>query len=165
MAAEIGHAATGIDTSPQAIRIALDKARRRKLAVRFIVCNATALRTLNESFETVIDSGLFHVLTDEARASFVEELAAVIPPGGSYHLLCFSDREPGDDGPRRITADEIVSTFSSGWRVDSIEATTIDTTDAPASVAGWIASVSRHPVVSRRSGTSGPLRPPARIPA
>lgn len=144
MAAEIGHRATGIDTAPRAIEIALDKARRRKLAACFVVCNATALRPLGETFDTVIDSGLFHVLSEDDRASFVEELAAVVPPGGRYHLLCFSDREPGDDGPRRITADEIFRTFSNGWRVESIEATTIDTTDGPASVAAWIAAIRRQ---------------------
>lgn len=144
MAAAMGLAATGIDTSTRAIEIAFDKARSRRLAARFVVCNATALRSLGSIFDTVLDSGLFHVLGDQDRARFVEELTAVVRPGGRYHLLCFSDQEPGDDGPRRITRDEIITAFSRGWRIDSIDATTIDTTEGVARVAAWIASLTRR---------------------
>jgi cyclopropane fatty-acyl-phospholipid synthase-like methyltransferase len=89
MAAQMGLAATGIDTAARAIEIARDKARRRKLVARSVVCDATALRSLGSVFDTVVDGGLFHVLGDEDRARFVEGPAAVVPGGGRYHLLCF----------------------------------------------------------------------------
>jgi cyclopropane fatty-acyl-phospholipid synthase-like methyltransferase len=143
MAATMGHVATGIDTSAQAIEIAVAKARRRRLRARFVVCDATELRTLDGTFDTVVDSGLFHVLGDGDRARFVEAVTAVVRSGGRYLLLCFSDQQPGDDGPRRIAADDIIATFRDGWRVDAIEATRIDTIDAPASVAAWLASLTR----------------------
>jgi hypothetical protein len=50
----------------------------------------------------VLDCGLFHVFDDEDRRSFVDNLAAVIRPGGRYFMLCFSELQPGDSAPRRV---------------------------------------------------------------
>ena len=37
-------------------------------------------------------------------------------------MLCFSELQPGDWGPRRVTEEEIRASFADrGWRVDSIE--------------------------------------------
>jgi hypothetical protein len=44
---------------------------------------------------------------DADRARYVASLAAALVPGGVLHLLCFSELTPGDDGPRRITQDEM----------------------------------------------------------
>ena len=126
MAAGLGLEATGIDSAPTAIAIAKRKAGERGLSARFLVGNAFDLASLGEQFDTVLDSGLFHVFDDGDRARFVDSLRAVIPPGGRYHMLCFSDRQPGPVGPRRVTQDEIRSSFGDGWRVDSVEPATFD---------------------------------------
>lgn len=44
-----------------------------------------------------------------------------LKPGGKLFLLCFSDEEPGDHGPRRITRREIEGAFAEGWAIESIE--------------------------------------------
>ena len=51
----------------------------------------------------MIDSGLFHVFSNEDRQRYVEGLASVLRPGGKLFLLCFSDEEPGTQGPRRVS--------------------------------------------------------------
>ena len=112
--------ALGIDVSPLAIEIARQKAAERKVHARFQVLDALSLVTLGETFDTIVDSGLFHVFDDEPRAQYVEALHAVLRPGGHLHLMCFSDRQPGDWGPRRVTEDELRAAFSSGWRIDSL---------------------------------------------
>ena len=65
--------------------------------------------------------GLFHVFNDEDRLRYVEGLAKVLKPGGKLFLLCFSDEEPGTQGPRRVFAKEIRDAFADGWTVESIE--------------------------------------------
>jgi hypothetical protein len=35
-----------------------------------------------------------------------------VVPGGRYFLLCFSDKQPGDWGPRRIRQDELQRCFA-----------------------------------------------------
>ena len=143
MAASRGLAATGIDAAPAAIAIAEAKARERQINARFLVWNALELAALEQQFDTVLDSGLFHVFDDADRARFVESLAAATGPGARYHLLCFSDRQPGDWGPRRVSQDEIRASFARGWQVESIEAARFDVTIDPAGVQAWQALITR----------------------
>jgi SAM-dependent methyltransferase len=142
MAAGLGLHATGVDTAPTAIAIAESKARERGLSARFLVWDALDLAALDQQFDTVLDCGLYHVLDDDDRRRFVDSLRAVIPAGGVYHMLCFSDRHPGDLGPRRVSEGEIRDSFGYGWRVDSIEAAAIDILIGP-SVPAWKATVTR----------------------
>jgi len=144
MAAGLGLEATGIDIAAVAIARAEGKARDRGLAARFVVWDALHLAALGEQFDTVLDCGLFHVFDDDDRARFVESLGAVMPAGARYHLLCFSDRQPGDWGPRRVSQNEIRTSFSDGWQVDAIEAATIDITIDPNGAQAWRAAVTRR---------------------
>jgi hypothetical protein len=66
-------------------------------------------------------SGLFHVFNDDERRCYVEGLATILKPGGKLFLLCFSDEEPGAQGPRRVSRKEIEIAFAEGWAVESIE--------------------------------------------
>lgn len=143
MAARLGHEATGIDTAQTAIAIAQGKARDRGLTTRFFVWDAIQLSDLNEQFDNVLDCGLFHVFEDDDRVQYVDSLRAVLPPGGRIYILCFSDRQPGDWGPRRVTQDEIKASFRVGWQVDSIEASKIDINIDPNGALAWRVSISR----------------------
>jgi cyclopropane fatty-acyl-phospholipid synthase-like methyltransferase len=144
MAARLGHEATGIDTAQTAIAIAQGKARDRGLTARFLVWDALQLSDLNEQFDNVLDCGLFHVFDDDDdRVQYVDSLRAVLPPGGRIYMLCFSDRQPGDWGPRRVTQDEIKASFRDGWQVDSIEASKIDINIDPNGALAWRVSISR----------------------
>jgi SAM-dependent methyltransferase len=143
MASARGLEATGIDAAPSAIGAAQRKAADRGLAARFLVWDALKLAELEEQFDTVLDSGLFHVFDDERRARYVEALGAVVRPGGTYLMLCFSDRQPGDWGPRRVRQDEIRAAFGTGWKVESIEASQLDTNLDPPAAQAWLATITR----------------------
>ena len=75
---------------------------------------------------TIIDSGLFHVWTDEERPRYAASIGSVLAPGGHLYLMCFSDRQPGDWGPRRVHQEELRAVFADGWAVESITADTFD---------------------------------------
>jgi 2-polyprenyl-3-methyl-5-hydroxy-6-metoxy-1,4-benzoquinol methylase len=94
-----GHGVWGVDNAPTAIEIARKKARERGLAATFLVTDALNLDRVGRSFDTVIDSGLFHALTDPERPCFVRNLTSVLREGGHYYMLAFSDREPAGYGP------------------------------------------------------------------
>ena len=143
MAAGFGLEATGIDTAAKAIALAEAKARNRGLSAHFLVWNALQLASFGEQYDTVLDCGLFHVFDDEDRRSFVDNLAAVTRPGGHYFMLCFSELQPGDVGPRRVRQDEIRASFASGWQVDSIEPAKIEITMGPDGVRAGLACITR----------------------
>jgi SAM-dependent methyltransferase len=143
MAGALGLEATGVDTSPTAIAKAQRKASERGLRARFHVQDALELGSLGEEFGTVLDCGLFHIFSDEERARFVESLGAVTPLGARYHVLCFSDRQPGDWGPRRVSGAEIRAAFTGGWHVESIEPARIEVTIIPDGAEAWLATIRR----------------------
>ena len=143
MAAGLGLPAVGVDTAPAAIEIAGRKARERGAEARFVVHDALRLADLGEQFDTVLDSGVFHVFSDEDRARYVASLGSAVPPGGRYFMLVFSDRQPPGYGPRRISQDEIRASFADGWRVDAIDLVTMDVTIDPEGVRAWRAAITR----------------------
>ena len=106
-----GHQVTGIDFVDAAIRMARRKAEERGLTVEFQVKDVMTLADWDKRFATVIDSGLFHVFSDEGRVRYVAGLTHVTEPGGRLLLLCFSDEEPGTHGPRRVSQREIRAAF------------------------------------------------------
>jgi cyclopropane fatty-acyl-phospholipid synthase-like methyltransferase len=113
---------TGIDFTEEAISRAKRKAAERGAQVTFLVKDAMTLKEWAERFDNVIDSGLFHCFSDEDRRRYVEGLEAVLKPGGRLFLLCFSDEEPGEQGPRRVSKKELHDAFAKGWSIESIEA-------------------------------------------
>jgi cyclopropane fatty-acyl-phospholipid synthase-like methyltransferase len=111
---------TGIDFLEVPIQRAKQKAAERGLTAIFLVKNALTLKDWSERFDNVVDSGLFHVFSDEDRTKYVASLTTVLKPGGRLFLLCFSDEEPGDQGPRRVSTKELREAFAQGWHIESI---------------------------------------------
>ena len=113
---------SGIDFTKGAIRRARAKAVEQKLDAEFLVKNALTLADWDARFRTALDSGLFHVLSDEDRRRYVQGLAHVLQPAGQLFLMCFSDKEPGTEGPRRVSQKELRNAFDQGWDIESIDA-------------------------------------------
>jgi cyclopropane fatty-acyl-phospholipid synthase-like methyltransferase len=123
-----GHRVTAFDFVESAIRRARAKAAERGLSVEFLVRDATQLDDWDRRFASVIDSGLFHCFSDSDRSSYVRGLARVVEAGGRLYLACFSDEEPGEEGPRRVSRTELYGAFADGWEVESIEPVQLDVT-------------------------------------
>ena len=117
-----GLAVVGVDAAPTAIARAMAKADERGSSATLQVADALALEELGRTFDVAIDCGLFHTFGDADRVRYARSLHAVLRPGARYALLCFSEHQPGDQGPRRVTQAEIRATFETGWTVDSIVA-------------------------------------------
>ena len=145
MAAGLGLDATGVDLAASALRAAEQKARERGMTARFLRRDARRLADLGESFDTVLDCGLFHIFGDDDRAAYVGSLRSVLPPGGRYFLLCGSDTQPPGGWGRvhRVSREEIITTLAGGWQADSIEPATIDVTASPGGIPAWLAILTR----------------------
>jgi SAM-dependent methyltransferase len=147
-----GQKVTGIDFLPEPITLAKQKATERGLTATFLVMDALALKELPEVFDSAIDSGLFHVFGDEDRRRYVGGLASVLKPGGRLFLLCFSDAEPGEQGPRRVSRREIEDAFAEGWVVESIEPTRFEVRPDPNDISFGDGGPRAWFVVTRRAG-------------
>ena len=147
LAAGHGAQALGVDLSQLAVEVARRKAAERGADARFLVHDALELPALGETFDTVIDSGLFHVFDHHPRAGYVGALHAVLRPGGHLRLMCFSDRQPGDWGPRRVAEAELREAFGPGWRIESLVADRFDINPGLGTpfAEAWLADVVRLP--------------------
>jgi SAM-dependent methyltransferase len=142
-----GARALGIDVSERAIEIARRKAAEPGTDTGFQVLDALHLDSLGQTFDNVIDSGLFHVFDDATRIYYVTALHAAPRPEGHLHLMCFSDRQPGDWGRRRISEGELRVAFDSGWRIDSLVPDHFDINSGldTSTVKAWLADVIWQP--------------------
>jgi len=109
---------TGIDFVEEAIRRGRVKAAELGLSVRFLVKDAMTLITWDETFASVIDSGLFHIYPGEERTQYVRGLAHVLREGGRLFLLGFSDEEPSHEGG--VSMQELEHEFAEGWEIESV---------------------------------------------
>ena len=136
--------AVGVDFSEVAIEVARAKAAERGLGAEFIVHNVLELASLGQQFQSVVDSGAFHVFTAAGDiARYVEGLRAVLAPAGTLHLLCFSDAQPGEAGPRRVSEADLRAAFADGWTVESIEPATFDVNPPIGPAKAWLARIVR----------------------
>ena len=118
--AQRGQPVVGIDFVEFPIMEARRQAEELGVDVEFLQMDALKLPSLNRQFDSVIDCGLFHVLSDADRRAYVAALLSVTKLGGRLFLMCFSDEEPAGPGPRRISQDEIRAAFADGWTLESI---------------------------------------------
>lgn len=120
--AEKGYSVSGIDIVEKAIEKARLKAENRRVKVNFKRINVLDLKRefKKSEFSIIIDSGLFHVLSDSERLIFVQQIHYVLKYQGSYFMMCFSDKEESEQGPRRVSKDEIIQVFSPLFKINYI---------------------------------------------
>jgi len=142
-----GGRVTGVDLSETAISRARQNAADRGLAASFVVGDILTIPLPESGFDAVVDSGLFHVFSDEDRKRYVTVLAGALRRGGLCCLMCFSDRQPGDWGPRRVTRAELEEAFADGWALESLEPAVFDInpTFGMTTVQAWRAMIRRSP--------------------
>ena len=146
LCAERGCEAWGIDLAPTAIDQAKELAAKRGLVADLRVHDALDLVSLGTTFDTVMDVGFFHTLDDASRPRYAAQLARILNPGGTLHLLCFSDREPPWGGPRRITERELAETFETAeLHVASVTAKRFErSTSAGDAASAWLAGIRKR---------------------
>lgn len=120
--AQRGFDVTATDLSDAAIRLASARAEAQGISITWqqddILCSR-----LTGPFNLVFDRGCFHVLPPERRQDYVATVAGLLRPGGYYFLKCFSQLQPGTQGPNRFTPAQIQSIFSSRLQVRSVSET------------------------------------------
>jgi len=112
---KVGFKVTGIDISESAIK----KARKLSNSVDFKQADMLNPQ-LNEKFDYILDRGCFHVLNPEKWKEYITEVKRLLKDNGLLFLKCFSEKEPGDYGPRRLSKEDIKEIFSKDFEIESI---------------------------------------------
>jgi cyclopropane fatty-acyl-phospholipid synthase-like methyltransferase len=141
LAARHGAVAMGVDIAELAIERARAKAEERGISATFQVADVLHLDQLGRQFDVITDSGVFHVFDDEQRPVYVNSLRSALLRGGMYYMMCFSDRQPGDWGPRRVSQAELRAAFADGWSIGSIEPVKFAVAIDPNGAQAWLATI------------------------
>jgi 2-polyprenyl-3-methyl-5-hydroxy-6-metoxy-1,4-benzoquinol methylase len=137
--AALGRPILGIDIAATAIERATASAAEQGVPAEFLRLDAFQLPALGRTFDTITDIGLFHTLQPADRLAYAASLRAAIAPDGRCFVVCWSDRNDFGYGPERVTRGAIRSSFSRGWRVEAIEAETLETRLAGGTAHAWLA--------------------------
>jgi ubiquinone/menaquinone biosynthesis C-methylase UbiE len=116
---------TGIDFVPAAIEQARAKAAALPQAVRsveFMLADASRPSLLGRQFNTVVDSGFYHVLTAEQGADYIDDLTRTLVPGGRLYMHEFATEFDLPNTPRPIADAELRARFTEerGWRIRTV---------------------------------------------
>jgi SAM-dependent methyltransferase len=109
---------TGLDGAPSAV----EQARTRAPGVTFAVADATKLEGYEGRFDTVLDSALYHCLTEDDRRAYLAALTRATRPGATLHLFCFSEDVPdGFPAPYLISEANLRETVGKDWTIERLE--------------------------------------------
>jgi cyclopropane fatty-acyl-phospholipid synthase-like methyltransferase len=133
----------GVDFVAAAVQRAREKARERELHADFRVLDALRLAELGWTFDAVLDCGLFHTFGDDERPRYAAAVASVLRAGGALHLMCFSEEERSEGGPRRVTQAEIRAAFGNALHVDWIRAERFESHLHAEGARAWLARLVR----------------------
>ncbi|UJR11968.1 hypothetical protein I4U23_016146 [Adineta vaga] len=123
----------GTDLVPKAIEMAKERTNPHDFPnLTYMVLDALAEdeQIGLGQFDFVLDSCLFHGLSDEHRQIYIRQLRRWLKPQGIHVQLAWSEKETLDRprGPRKITKAELEQLFSvhNGWQIESITDEIID---------------------------------------
>ncbi len=126
------------DPIPAAVARAREHAAAAGVELEPFVHDALHLDELGRTYDTVLDSGVFHVFSDADRPRYAAGVRSVLQPGGCLVLICFSEREQRPGGPRRVSEPELRATFADGFEVVELARTRYVTTNRPDGGHAWL---------------------------
>lgn len=133
-----GLSVTGLDGAPSAI----EQARARTQDVTFAVADATKLEGYEGRFDTVLDSALYHCLSEEQRHEYVAALTRATRPGARLHLFAFSTEVPDTfPAPYLISEANLRETVGKDWTIEKLEPTVYTTSMTPEELAASVRTI------------------------
>jgi SAM-dependent methyltransferase len=111
-----GFEVTGVDSSPTAVAIAREHARKKGVRCRFIVADLLEdMHEIPETFDFAFDWEVLHHIFPGDREKYAGNVAGLLNKGGFYLSVCFSESDPqfGGTGKYRSTRVGTTLYFSS----------------------------------------------------
>ncbi len=96
--AKRGFEVVASDVSFTALKQAHRLAGQEGVKVHFVQDDILASQ-LNETFDLIVDRGVFHVFPPESHPRYLAAVSSLLRPGGILLLKCFSHRETREEGP------------------------------------------------------------------
>ena len=138
-----GFDVTAIDVAPTALGQALEKGRKAKVFVRWMVADILAPPDL-KPFDFVYDRGCYHVVRDQNLTAYLESVRRFSHPGTQFLLLA-SRRTDLSEGERSgVTEEELRFDFLSLFDVEWLREIRLESNRAGIGPPGWSAFLKRN---------------------
>lgn len=130
-----GHDVVGADAAPTALARARERAEARGVTVRWVQTDVRSMADDDSAFDTVLDSGLFHLLGEDDQIRYAETLRRVCRAGAIVHLFAMNTDERNFNEPhgwapscgRNGTAEKTIrQAFGLGWTIEALDRTSMD---------------------------------------
>jgi len=111
-----GFDVTGMDISENAIGLAHQLAKEKRISCRFVVVDLIDdMSDYHECFEFAYDWELLHHISPEDRTAYIQNVHKILRPNGIYFSVCFSEKDHdfGGEGKYRKTRLGTILYFSS----------------------------------------------------
>ncbi len=119
--ARAGHRVVAIDIAPAAVARARENVRRAGVSVEVLLADLFALPArLAGAFDVVWEQTCFCAIPPERRPEYVDAMASVLRPGGSFHGLFWNHGRPGGP-PYDVTVGEVRASFAPRFVEVSVE--------------------------------------------
>ncbi len=113
--AQQGFDVTAFDLSELAIEKATARAKEAGVDVRLLAASIFDLPDLGEPFPLVFDRGVYHCVRRQGAARFCDVVANLTAPGGWYLTLAGNPNEAQQEGPPRVSAEEMCRELSGAF--------------------------------------------------
>jgi SAM-dependent methyltransferase len=110
--AGLGFTVTGIDSSPTAIRIAGEHAKKQGARCRFVVADLLGdLYEVTDTFDFAYDWEFLHHIFPEDREVYIRNVHKITRPGAMYFSVCFAESDPQFGGTGKYRSTRIGTTL------------------------------------------------------
>lgn len=140
--ASLGLPVLGVDVAGTALEVARRKAEERGIKAEFALADAFHLERLERTFDTVLDSGMFHTCDSDERPRYVASLATVTEHDATLYVLCFRASGP-ETGPHPVSEEDLRTAFNAGWTITNLEPTHVQTRFHDNGAPAWLATIKR----------------------
>lgn len=120
--AKLGFDVTGADLSENAIK----KAKTLSDEINFVADDILNSNLPDNEFDYIFDRGCFHLFEDSQRINYIQQIKRILSADGIFFLKCMSIEEkslPENEGPRRLSQQEIHDIFSNDFEIETIRDT------------------------------------------
>ena len=108
----LGFELTGVDSSPTAIKIAGEHAKKQGVRCRFIVADLLGdLHEVTDTFDFAYDWEFLHHIFPEDRGTYIKNVHKILNPGATYFSVCFSMKDPQFGGSGKFRKTRIGTTL------------------------------------------------------
>jgi SAM-dependent methyltransferase len=138
-----GFDVTAIDVAPTALGQALEKGRKAKASVHWMVADILAPPDL-KPFDFVYDRGCYHVVRDQNLTSYLETIRRFSHPGTQFLLLASRRTELSEGERSGVTEEELRFDFLTLFDVEWLREIRLESTRPGIGPPGWSAFLRRN---------------------